>query len=110
MDPFNVFVATLAVACIAVDELVAAAEIPDVFFREALPPDTGPGKLEELRAWRQILRGESDDLAPCGPLPLDEWSASLLARLCQKDTKMHALRRELRARGIAAYGLVDAAA
>ncbi len=110
LDPFNVFVATLADACIAADELVAAAEIPDLFFREILPACLAEGALDELRGWRRILRGESDDLAPCGPLPLDEWSAALLGRLCQKDAKAHALRRELRARGIAAYGLVDAAA
>ena len=110
MDPFNIFVQTLADACIASDELVTAAALPDLFFREQVVEGLDEAIVGEMRGWRAILRGESDDLEPCGALSLDEWAADLLARLCQKVSKAQVLRRELRSRGIAAYGLVDLAA
>ena len=61
-------------------------------------------------AWRAILRGESDDFAACGPKSLDEWASEALAHFLNAPTKAGALRRELRARGVAAYGLVMEAA
>lgn len=110
MDPFNVFVQTVADACIASDELVTAAALPDLFFREETLPGLDGAVVSELRGWRAVLRGESDDLGPCGACSLDEWTAGVLARLCQKASKVQVFRRELRSRGIAAFGLVDAAA
>jgi hypothetical protein len=61
-------------------------------------------------AWRAILRGESDDFAACGAKSLDEWAAEALARFLDAPAKVATFRRELRARGVAAFGLVPQAA
>ncbi len=60
-------------------------------------------------AWRAILRGDSDDFGACGPRMLDEWAADLVARIVAAPAKTEQLRRELRTRGVAAFGLVLAA-
>lgn len=61
-------------------------------------------------AWRAILRGDSEDFSSCGPRMLDEWAADLVARLTLAPSKAEGLRRKLRTRGVAAFGLVVAAA
>jgi hypothetical protein len=61
-------------------------------------------------AWQGVLRGEGDDLAACGRATLDEWSADIVARLLGSPMLATALRRELRQRGVAAFGLVAHAA
>jgi hypothetical protein len=61
-------------------------------------------------AWRAILRGDSEDFSSCGPRMLDEWAADLVARLTLSPAKTEGLRRKLRTRGVAAFGLVVAAA
>jgi len=60
-------------------------------------------------AWRAILRGDSDDFGACGPRMLDEWAADLVARIVAAPARTEQLRRELRTRGIAAFGIVLAA-
>jgi hypothetical protein len=60
-------------------------------------------------AWRAILRGDSEDFSSCGPRMLDEWAADLVACLVAAPAKTERLRRELRTRGVAAFGLVLAA-
>lgn len=59
-------------------------------------------------AWRAILRGTSEDFEACGGTMLDQWSADLLGALLGR--RAIALRSELRSRGVAAFGLVEAAA
>jgi hypothetical protein len=54
-------------------------------------------------AWRLILNGESEDFGACGPLPLDEWAAGIVARAT--GGRSDAVRRELRSRGVAAFGM-----
>jgi hypothetical protein len=64
-------------------------------------------------AWQGILRGESEDfsLPDGGALePLDEWAADLLARILGPPARVEGIRRDLRRRGIAAFGLVAEAA
>ena len=64
-------------------------------------------------AWQGILRGESEDFAlPDGGAlePLDEWAADLLARIVGPPARGDGIRRELRRRGVAAFGLVAEAA
>ena len=75
-----------------------------------------PGALvagEQFRktadAWRAVLRGDCNDLSDCGSRMLDEWAADLVARLIAAPAKTEQLRRELRTRGVAAFGLVLAA-
>jgi hypothetical protein len=67
----------------------------------------------KVHAWQGILRGESEDfsLADGGALePLDEWAADLLARVVGPPARAEGIRRDLRRRGIAAFGLVAKAA
>jgi hypothetical protein len=57
-------------------------------------------------AWRSILRGESGDLSACGESTLDCWTADLVARLIAHPDKAQTIRRDLRRRGIAAFGML----
>jgi hypothetical protein len=57
-----------------------------------------------------VLRGESDDFGACGAAMLDEWCASTLARAMGDASRAEGLRRELRRRGVASFGIVADAA
>ena len=73
---------------------------------------SGPFTARVL-AWQGILRGESEDFAlPDGGAlgPLDEWAADVLARVLGSPARADAIRRDVRRRGVAAFGIVDAAA
>lgn len=59
-------------------------------------------------AWAAILRGDSEDFSVCST-PLDEWAAGTVAGILGAPHKAAQLRRELRARGVAAFGLIPAA-
>jgi hypothetical protein len=64
-------------------------------------------------AWQGILRGESEDfsLPDGGALgPLDEWAADVLARVLGAPARADAVRRDVRRRGVAAFGIVADAA
>jgi hypothetical protein len=58
-------------------------------------------------AWKGILRGESEDFSACGGSSLDEWTSDVAARLLGAPARAAGLRRDLRARGVAAFGLLD---
>jgi hypothetical protein len=85
-----------AAQALAEARIVVASEVTPAFRAQSL-------------AWRAILLGTSDDFAACGGAMLDEWAADLLARLLGAPGRATALRRDLRARGVAAFGLVEAA-
>ena len=68
-----------------------------------------PAFVAQTHAWRAILLGTSDDFGACGAAMLDEWAADSVARLLGAPSRATALRRELRSRGVAAFGLVEAA-
>jgi len=57
------------------------------------------------QAWRSTLLGEEADFSACTSM-LDEWSAQLVATLAGTPAQKEALRRELRARGVAAFGML----
>jgi hypothetical protein len=58
------------------------------------------------QAWRHVIDGRSDDLAPCGDVTLDSWAAELLCALAGvPQTRSGEYRRALRQRGVAAFGL-----
>lgn len=96
-DPFEAFLQTLSdVACEA-GHTFAASEIGAALAGDAVAV-----------AWRAILNGESEDFSLCGT-PLDEWASAVLGRIISAPHKAASLRRELRARGVAAFGLVEAA-
>ncbi|HEX6764678.1 MAG TPA: hypothetical protein VF103_04355 [Polyangiaceae bacterium] len=61
-------------------------------------------------AWRDVLDGTSADLAGCGDKTLDVFGAELLAALVgvPRD-RSDELRRALRQRGVAAFGMLAAA-
>jgi hypothetical protein len=58
-------------------------------------------------AWRDVLDGTSSDLSACGSATLDVWGAELLAALLSASADE--LRRALRQRGVAAFGMLAAA-
>lgn len=91
-DPWVVFVATLTDVALAQGAAAAAAELP-----KTLETDTIG------QAWAAILRGTSEDWDAIGGSMLDEWAADTLARITGVDAQI--LKRELRSRGIAAFGL-----
>jgi hypothetical protein len=64
----------------------------------------------QAAAWAAILHSESGDFEACGPAPLDEWSARVVGVALGEPGRVDALRRELRRRGVAAFGLVADAA
>ncbi len=94
-DPFSFYVQTLTDVMVAAGGSDAAAHLVAALSEEPT-----------ACAWRRILSGESEDFAACGAKPLDEWSAELVARLIAMPAKTDQLRRELRSRGVAAFGLV----
>jgi hypothetical protein len=127
-DPFVVLVHTLADVALAEGSPHVASLLPALLFEGRLDRDLHPGAMRALedagavaggqptgafaattRAWSAILRGASDDFTACGTAMLDEWAADVLARLLGVQGRSAALRRELRARGVAAFGLVEAA-
>jgi len=60
-------------------------------------------------AWRRVLSGETNDLVECGDSTLDGWSAELLRALGIGQGGAADVRRELRRRGVAAFGMLLAA-
>lgn len=59
-------------------------------------------------AWQSAFRGDEPDFSVCSQM-LDEWSANLVAKLLGRKELFDPIRRELRSRGIAAFGLLEAA-
>jgi len=127
-DPFTVLVCALADVAIAADAQHAAAVLPALLIDGRIDETLAPEVLAALaeggiaengavteafatttRAWRAVLRGTSDDLSACGSAMLDEWAADLLARLLGAPGRAALLQRDLRSRGVAAFGLVEAA-
>jgi hypothetical protein len=127
-DPFTVLVSTLADVAIGAGSPYVASLLPGLLLEgrldHSMAADAAVALAEadiargtevtatfigQTRAWRAMLAGTSDDFAACGNAMLDEWAAELLARLLGAPSKATALRRELRSRGVAAFGLVEAA-
>ena len=127
-DPFTVLLTTLADVAVGAGSPHVASLLPGLLLDgrldHALPADAAQALAEagitrgteatatfvaQTRAWRAILDGSSDDFSACGNAMLDEWSAELIARLLGAPVRATALRRELRERGVAAFGLVEAA-
>ena len=96
-DPYGVFLRTLADVATESGHLIVVTEIASALADDSV-----------ARAWCAILRGESEDFTLCGT-PLDEWASAKLGSILGAPHKSGQLRRELRHRGIAAFGLVEAA-
>lgn len=127
-DAFTVLLTTLADVAVGAGSPHVASLLPGLLLEgrldHALPADAMQALAEagiargtdatatfvaQTRAWRAILDGSSDDFGACGNAMLDEWSAELIARMLGAPVRATALRRELRERGVAAFGLVEAA-
>jgi hypothetical protein len=61
------------------------------------------------RAWQSVIRGQSEDFSECGGMALDEWAAGIVARVAGSG-RSDAIRREVRRRGVAAFGFMAEAA
>lgn len=74
-------------------------------------PDGAPGSsfVSTAVAWRKVLRGESSDFSDCGTSTLDVWGTDLLKALGVGAAAGTDVRRELRRRGVAAFGMLLAA-
>ena len=64
---------------------------------------------EVARAWRAALDG-SGDLTQIGNSTLDGFCSELLATISADTDSLQQIRRELRSRGVAAFGLLEVAA
>jgi hypothetical protein len=97
-DPYAAFLRVLVEAATACGGAIRVAAIEASFAADPV-----------AAAWRAILRAESEDFSLCATT-LDEWAANALAGLLGAPSKGAQLRRELRARGVAAFGMVLEAA
>jgi hypothetical protein len=62
------------------------------------------------QAWRDVLDGANGDLSACGSATLDVWGADIAAALLGSPReRADDLRRALRQRGVAAFGMLAAA-
>jgi hypothetical protein len=129
-DPIAVFVHAVTEVALAHGADAAAGQIEALFHfgtvdAEALSP-TAQAALFEGRilestddgvrptaafasmrsAWESILRGEAGDLSACGEATLDSWTADVVARLVAQPDRTATIRRDLRRRGIAAFGML----
>lgn len=127
-DPFTVLVCRLADIAIGAGAPDVAAVLPELLMDGRLSNDVGaesaaalaeagivvdgavtPTFAGQATAWREILRGTSDDFDATGGAMLDEWAAEVLACLLGARSRGPSLKKDLRSRGVAAFGLVAAA-
>jgi len=115
-DPFAMLVSVVEdVAHGAGADDVAMASLACLLGRtrlDASAPDATTHHVlrAQALAWQGILRSESDDFGACGGAMLDEWCAALIAAVLGPTARADMLKRELRRRGVAAFGLVEQAA
>lgn len=123
-DPFMTVVTACSDIAIAQGMPAVAAMMPSVLLEATLPSVT-PEILASLvegglanddgtlsarflatrNAWHAIIAGTSEDWDATGGAMLDEFCAGMLARLLGVPARTDALRKDLRARGVAAFGL-----
>lgn len=127
-DPFTTFIFKLVDVAVATGSLEVAAVLPDLLGSGRISAgvgvevagalranglwdggDVAPSFIRVAHAWRDILRGTSEDFDACGGASLDEWASDVLAKLLGAPARLPLLRQELRSRGVAAFGLVEAA-
>lgn len=113
-DPFLALTQVLeSVARASGGSEAAVAALRIVLGQARVTAETGDELLvlrEQAAAWQGILRGDSEDFSACGVASLDEWSSIAVARCLGEMARADGLRRELRRRGVAAFGLVIEAA
>jgi len=132
-DPFAAYVAAVVEVAQAAGNTRAAAALPMLLegadFDPSVLPEEAHARLIAARvlvrsdaalspsdgfmsmagAWRGVLRGLTNDLSACGATTLDGWSAELLSAFGVGQGGVTDVRRELRRRGVAAFGMLLAA-
>lgn len=79
----------------------SAAEVVSSWLRDEDSP-----MAEERAPWLALLRGDECDLSTASAATLDEWASKMVSKASGRDAAE--IRRELRNRGLAAYGLLAA--
>ena len=117
--------AGVSVSAMAMMELLSGRPVPPVLLGAASGTLVVGGVAEESVGnvlvvaskikgaaveWARIVRDEGGNLEACGGKTLDEFSADVACAIVGDRSKFDTLRRALRSRGIAAYGLVCNAA
>jgi hypothetical protein len=126
-DPCDHFVQALVGAAQALGATRAAAVLPVLIHEgrfEGLVEETSatltaraflekdgttmtPTFSATLAAWLDVVRGKTTDLGACGAATLDTWAADLICALAGAPrSRASDYRRELRRRGVAAFGLI----
>jgi hypothetical protein len=132
-DPYSTFVAAVVQVALDAGATRVAASVPNLLGSETLDKSVfsddvwrslvATRVVEERanefvstsdfsaisNAWRGVLRGESGDLGACGTSTLDVWGADLLKALGVGANGKLDVRRELRRKGVAAFGMLLAA-
>ncbi len=124
-DPFHTLVAVLASVAERHGGAASSRVVVRLLEGEACPDapqsvveggfvEAGEGTFREgfarqRRAWSAVLRGESDDLEACGGATLDEFATEVVSRALGHPERAPELRKEIRSRGIAAFGIIEAA-
>jgi hypothetical protein len=98
----------LELAAAAIEALVTGKIIVEGGSRRAHGLSRTREFTEQVLAWQAILRGESEDFSQCASL--DAWAADVLSRVLSAPARADGIRRELRGRGVAAFGLIADAA
>lgn len=99
VDSFSLWVETLRDVALAHGATAdAAGAIADLLTRDPV-----------AQTWKVAILGGEADFSACGAETLDEWSAHLVTRVANAASSFESVRRELRGRGVCAFGLVEAA-
>ncbi len=113
-DAFDALVAVLEEVARGAGAADASMQTLRVLLGRERIANDAPPEHSSLRtaaaAWQAILRGESEDFSACGASTLDEWCSMLVAAALGEPARSDSLRRELRRRGVAAFGLIVEAA
>ncbi len=91
------------------DDVVACLQQADIASLRGSCIEPSDTFKANASAWALVLRGASDDLSACGDT-LDGFAAGLLGALLGPGSDAKSLRRELRKRGVAAFGMLSVAA
>ncbi len=88
---------------------IDAAEAAGLLAKRGTRLELTPATSQVARAWRAALDG-SGDLTHIGNSTLDGFCSELLATLSADTDSVQQIRRELRSRGVAAFGILEVAA
>lgn len=67
-----------------------------------------PGFAQAAHGWKTLLSAESEDFSSCAET-LDDWATRLVGALLPNPAPVKDIRRELRRKGVAAFGMLAAA-